>query len=155
MLSFTKRDIAAGDFKYGERIQLVRVLSKEDSTDLDKLVGIMQVLHDITPSVKEAATLTDYAKYVLEELNKWLMREQQECYVAPTSEQTQAGIDKLTAEIGDMGGVVAIAEARGWTFEQVYNLPYTEVFTIWKVGAARERYERRYNEILKRNAKKK
>lgn len=152
--SFKERDIVAGDFTYGERIELVRILSNDDATDFEKTRDMIELLHDEKPTAEQLAMYAPYASRIAKGINEWLKREHQECYVEPTADQKDAGIEKYAQEVGEMGGIVYLAESRNWTFEQVLKLPYTEVFTIWKVEASRTRFDRRYSELLKRRSKK-
>lgn len=152
MLDIKKRDIGEGDMLYGERIELVRIISNPENTDLMKIKKIIKLLHDREITADEATLYVDYVTDIINGINGWLQREKEECYVPPTADQTNAGIDKLAEDVGDMGGVVQIANDRGWTFEQVMNLPYNEVFTIWKVQAANIKYERRFEELIKRKS---
>ena len=152
MLNFKERDIAGGDFLYGERIELVRIITNNESTDFEKIRDIMKLLHDIDITPRDAASLFLYVSKIIEGINGWLTREKDECYVPPTPDQMAAGIEKMAEEVGDMGGVVSIAEQRGWTFEQVLKMPYTEVFTTWKVNAASARYDQRFADLMKRKS---
>lgn len=149
-----ERDIAAGDFTYGERIELVRILSNKDATDFEKTRSIIELLHNAKMNAVQLASHAEYVSRIVRDLNGWLEREKQECYVEPTDEQKEAGIEKMIEEVGEISGIVYLAELRGWTFEQVLKMPYNEVFSIWKVDAARERFERRYSNLLKRKSKK-
>lgn len=148
-----ERDIAGGNFTYGERIMLVRILTNDSLTDYEKTKQVIEVLHDTTLQPQELAFYAPYVAKVVQSINEWLKREQSECFVPPTPEQMQAGVEKFAEECGDMGGVVALAESRGWTFKQVLEMPYTDIFTIWKVEAAREKFDRRLSEQMKRNSK--
>lgn len=154
MLGFIrKRDIAGGDMSYGEYIQLCRVLSQENADDIQICQQLIKTLHNKDIGVRAAKRLLPYAKEIAEGIIAWVQREKDECSVPPTNEQIAAGLDKLSKEVGDMGGVVAISQQMGMTFEQVYNLPYVEVFTLNKVESARIRYERRYTKVLERKSK--
>lgn len=148
-----ERDIAAGDFTYGERIEMLRIFRNDELSDYEKTKQVIKLLHDITLEPQELAFYAPYCVKVVQGLNEWLTREQSECYVPPTDDMIAAGVDKLSADIGEMGGVVSLAEARGWSFEQVLKLPYMEVFAIWKVEAAREKYYRRYDQVIKNKSK--
>lgn len=154
MLNFKERDIESGDMLYGERIQLARIFSDGQSTDFDKIRETIKLLHDLEVGPKEAAELQPYVERIIRAFNDWLEREQKECSVQPTQDQSAAGFQILADELGDMGNVVQIAEQRGWTFEQVLKLPYTEVFTIWKVSAANARFEQRYMALMERKSNK-
>lgn len=138
---------------YGERIGLVRILSDTTLGEFGKAREIIKLLHDIDITPHDAASLDGYIVRIVQGLNAWLLREKNECYVPPLPEQMQAGIETMSKEIGDMGGVVAMAKQFCWTFEQVYKMPYTDVFTIWKVDAEREKYERRYHKIMSNQSK--
>ena len=146
---FRKRDIAAGDMLFGEYIALGRILRAEGMNDIDRTKAIVKTLHNKDVSDTIALLLIPYGLQVAEAYVQWKERENQECNVQPQPEALQAGIDKLAEEVGDMATVVQFSERFGRTFEQVYNMPYLEVFAIWKVDAATARYQRRLDAVLK------
>lgn len=133
---------------YGERIGLVRIMSDTTLSEFDKARETIKLLHDVDITPREASSIDGYIVRIIEGLNGWLAREKNECYVPPLPEQIQAGVEAMAKEVGDMGGVVSMAKQFGWTFEQVYKMPYMDVFTIWKVDAEREKYERRYHKVI-------
>ena len=146
---FRKRDIAAGDMLFGEYIALGRILRAEGMNDIDRTKAIVKTLHNKDVSDTIALLLIPYGLQVAEAYVQWKERENQECNVPPQPEALQAGIDKLAEEVGDMATVVQFSERFGRTLEQVYNMPYLEVFAIWKVDAATARYQRRLDAVLK------
>lgn len=146
---FRKRDIAAGDMLFGEYIALGRIFRAEGINDIDRTKAIVKTLHNKDVSDTIALLLIPYGLQVAEAYVQWKERENQECSVQPQQEALQAGIDKLAEEVGDMATVVQFSERFGRTFEQVYNMPYLEVFAIWKVDAATARYQRRLDAVLK------
>lgn len=146
---FRKRDIAAGDMLFGEYIALGRILRAEGMNDIERTKAIVKTLHNKDVSDTIALLLIPYGLQVAEGYIAWQEKENQECHVPPRPEATQAGIDQLAKEVGDMATVVQFAERFGRTFEQVYNMPYLEVFAIWKVDAATARYQRRLDAVLK------
>lgn len=150
---FKKRDIAGGDFLYGERIMLARIFQQKDIDDLERTKQIIEALHGFKPSNVVAAHLLPYALDICKAFLAWTEREEQECSVPPLPQATQAGVEQLTKEVGDMGNVVALAERFGFTFEQVYKMPYMDVFTIWKVDAAMAKYNRRLKKVLEAESK--
>jgi len=155
---FKKRDIEGGQFTFGERIMLGRIVeayTKEPCSDIELVKQVIEVLHDQQISDEGAAMLSGYTQKVLEAFLQWTRREAQECAVPQDNEAKQAGVDRLAEEIGDMGAVVDLAERFGWSFERVYKMPYLDVFTIWKVDAARAKFQKRLSEVLKRKRNKK
>ncbi len=149
MLAIAKRDIAAGDFTFGERIQMGRIFDRSSQADdIERTKQLIECLHDKVIDDQEAENLLPYALEICDAYVNWRKREDSECYVPPQQEAQQAGVEQLAQEIGDMGGVVDMAERFGWSFEQVYKMPYLDVFTIWKVDAARAKFQRRLNKVL-------
>ena len=155
MLAIAKRDIAAGDFTFGERLQLGRIFSSDNKgDDIQRTKDIIECLHEKIIDDKEAEQWLPYALEVCEAYVQWRKREDTECYVPPQQEALQAGVEQLAQETGDMAGVVDLAERFGWSFEKVYKMPYLDVFTIWKVDASRAKFQRRLNEVLKNRKSK-
>lgn len=150
MIATKPRDIRGGDFSYGERIALARVLRNESLTDYQRVRETIQVLHDIEVTPEEAAGLTEYVTEIIEGFCEWIEREANELNIPPTADEIQAGVDRFAEACGDMGNVVGLAEQFHCTFEEVYKRPYLEVFTIQKIHTERTKYERRLTEVYSR-----
>ena len=156
MLALTKRNIAAGDFTFGERIAMGRIFdTSKEMTDIERTKQVIYCLHDKTIDDREAEQWHEYALEVCEAYVGWVNRENQECSVPPQEEAIRAGIEQCAKECGDMACVVDMAERFGYSFEQVYKMPYIDVFTIWKVDAARARFRRRLDDVLARKRRAK
>lgn len=148
-----ERDIAGGQFNYGERIQLARIFKKEDQGPYTLIADVIECLHGTRPTAEEAWENRDYVIKVREDFIKWLQLEAEQLHIDPTPEEIQAGIDKLTEECGDMGTLVSLAEKFQCPFEQIYKMPYTDVFTILKVQTARAKFDRRLTEVYAKRSR--
>lgn len=149
-----KRDIEAGQFNFGERIALGRIFREKNVPDIERTKQIIECLHNKKISTLQALRLLPYAIEVTKAFVAWIEREEKECTVPPLDEARQAGIDTLAQNCGDMASVVDFAERFGWSFEQVYKMPYMDVFTIWKIDAERGKYQRRLQNVLQRKKAK-
>lgn len=147
---FKKRDIEGGQFTFGERIMLGRIFREEEVPDIERTKQIIEVLHDKRVNTLQAIRLMPYALEVAKAFVAWIEREERECSVPPLEEAKQAGIETLAKNCGDMASVVDFAERFGWSFEQVYKMPYMDAFTLWKIDAERGKYQRRLQNVLKR-----
>lgn len=147
---FKKRDIMAGDMLFGERLELGHIFQQADTPDIERTKQVIRCLHEVTVSDKAALLLMPYAIEVAEAFVKWKEREEQECYVEPQEEARQAGVEKMAQACGDYAGVVDLAERFGYSFEQVYKMPYKDVFAIWKVDAERAKFQRRLHSVLQK-----
>lgn len=147
------RDISEGDLTYGERIELGRIVRDENMGDYQRIKEVCQCLYDVEVTPEQAVHLTDHVAKVLTDIIDWMKKEQQEFYIPPTPEEERARIQDLTKACGDMGDVVSLAESFQCSFEEVYNKPYLEIFTIHKVHAERTRYERRLNKVYQERKK--
>lgn len=152
---FRERNIAAGDMTYGEYIQLCTILRQEQLNDLCITQQIVELLHGRKVSLYRAIGLLPYAKRVNDAIVEWIKREEIECYVAPTQEQQEAGIEKMAKECGELGAIVSLSETYQCSFEDVLKMPYTDVFAINKVNAQRALFERRYNKVMEAKSRKK
>lgn len=152
-MQLEKRDIEAGDFNYGERIQLARIFRNEDAGPYTTIADVIECLHDFRPTTDQAWELRDYVKEVHDAFAAWLQREATELYIEPTPEEVQAGINKLSEDCGDMGTLVSMAELFHLPFKQIYEMPYTDIFTIQKVQTARAKYDRRLADVYNKKAK--
>lgn len=148
-----KRNIAGGEFTYGEYLQLVQIFSNEQQTDVEVCQAVMECLHNKRVGVFRAIYLLPYCKEINEALLQWIEREQSECSVPPTADQVAAGIDTMNKEIGAMGGIISVAEQFGWKLNDIYDMPYTDIFAINKRNAAISRYQRREQELIRRKHK--
>lgn len=147
MITTKLRDIKAGDFTYGERIQLGRIMADQEMGDYERIRQVILCLHEIDCTPQTASELADYVQSIIEGFAFWVEQERQQLYIPPTPEEMQAGIDQLSKACGDMGNVVTLAEAFHCSFEEIYNKPYPEVFTIQKIHTERAKYERRLNQV--------
>ena len=155
---FKKRDIMAGEMLFGERLELGHIMeqyAKNPCSDIELTKQIILALHDQPVTDEGAAMLAKYAREVVDGYLAWKDRELKECMPPQEPEAVNAGVEQLAEEIGDHGAVVDLAERFGFTFEQVYKMPYKDVFTIWKVDAARARYRKRLDKVLQNNRKRK
>ena len=145
-----KRDIAGGDFTFGERLHIVQLLRDEERDDIERARDIIECLHNRRVSARSAARLMPYVVEIAEAMIEWLKREQNECSAPVKPEAIAAGAEQLTKEIGDMGAAVSLAERFGISLSDVYKMPYLEVFAIWRVDAAKARFEQRFEEVIKK-----
>lgn len=141
------RKIAEGEFTYGERLELARILRDESMSEYSKAREIILCLHDIDMQPRELAELTPYIDKIVRDFGEWLEREHKAFYIPPTNEEKDAGIETLSKECGEMGNVVSLAEELHTTFEEVYKMPYLEYFARQKVHTERAKYERRLNKV--------
>lgn len=152
------KDIESGRFYFGERIALGRICKRaveQEAPDIEIAKDVIECLHDIRVSSFAAKLLMRYVERILNSFMAWMQREDAECYVPPQQEAMQAGVKTFAEEAGDMAAVVDLAEKYGWTFEQVYRMPYMDVFAIWKVEAAKARYQRRLDKVIESKIKSK
>lgn len=145
-----KRDIAGGDFSFGERLQIVQLLRDEERDDIERARDILECLHGKRYSLRSTARLMPYVIEIAQSMIEWLKREQNECSAPIKPEAASAGAEQFAKEVGDMGSVVSLAERFGMSISEVYRMPYLEVFAIWKVDAARARFEQRLEQVIRR-----
>lgn len=149
-----KIDIQGGQMTFGQRIELGRIITDKDMTDLDKMKSAMQCL-DVKWNLRNMSDMVEYWYEVLEGIKYWIEREQEELKYEPSAEEKAAGIIQLSLVVGEMSTIMALAkdfskdpdEILQWKYGKVYNLLFTNLHS--------HLFRERLNKEIERKAKQK
>lgn len=147
-------DIQGGQMTFGQRIELGRIITDKELTDLDKMKEGMQCL-DVKWSLRNTSEIVEYWYEVLLGIKYWIEREQTELKYEPSAEEKAAGIAQLSLVVGEMATITALAkdyskdpdEILGWKYGKVYNLLFTNLQS--------HLFRERLNKELERKAQQK
>ena len=129
-----KINIKEGQMTFGQRIELGRILTDPNLTELDKFRASM-VCIDPKFSIREMPRCIDYWAEVLEGITYWIEREKKELHYDPTEEEKAAGIASLSKYTGEMSTIMSLAkdygkdpdEILGWKYGKVFNILFTNL----------------------------
>ena len=150
-----KVNISDGSLKYWQRIELGQILTSEELTDTEKMLKSMECMLERKPEIEEYMECIEYYKEIIEGIRLWIERENIELRNTPTPEEIQAGIEKLSKEIGDFGTANELAKNYGKTPEEVLNWEYHYVFAILRDDVKKNQYRSRLNSIIEQKRTKK
>lgn len=138
MGTIQKYIIKDGQFTFGQRIELGQIVSDPKTTEWYKFKACMACLHPdytIQYNVEEM----EYWEEILEGIQWWIRREQNDLKYIPTPEEYAAGIEALSLMVGEMSTICAMAEkfstgdpdiVLGWKYGKVFNVLYTNLKTF-------------------------
>lgn len=127
-------DIQGGQMTFGQRIELGRIITEKELTDIDKMKEGMQCL-GAKWSLRNTSEIIEYWYEVLMGIKYWIEREQTELKYEPSAEEKAAGIAQLSLVVGEMATITALAkdyskdpdEILEWKYGKVYNLLFTNL----------------------------
>lgn len=127
-------DIQGGQMTFGQRIELGRIITEKELTDIDKMKEGMQCL-GVQWSLRNTSEIVEYWYEVLMGIKYWIEREQTELKYEPSAEEKAAGIAQLSLVVGEMATITALAkdyskdpdEILEWKYGKVYNLLFTNL----------------------------
>lgn len=145
-----KRDIKGGDFTWGERIQLGKILADKDAPEMTKALNIIECLHgkDHPPIY----TLADYIEEIAEGLAFWVQQEQT-LYLEHSAEEMEAGYKQFSEAVGEMASIINVAKCYGKCPDEVLEWKYPTVFMHLKVEVESEKFNRRLQKVYEKKQK--
>lgn len=122
-------DVKGGQLTFGQRIELGRIVTDASLSEFEKFAGCMKCLnpewrHSDTPKS------IDYWGEVLDGLQYWVDREAKELKYTPTEEEREAGVEKMSLLVGEMGTIMALAKDYGKDPDEILDWKYGKVFNI-------------------------
>lgn len=138
---------------FGERLQLAAILRDEERDDIERTRDMIECLHGVRPPKFIARLLIPYAVQVATSIINWLQREKNECSVPLLPDAQTAGAEQFAKNVGELGSIVQLADRFHCSFKQVYEMPYTEVFALWKFDAERAKFDRRLEKVIQSKIK--
>ena len=127
-------DIKGGQMTFGQRIELGRIITDKELTDIDKMKEGMQCL-DVKWSLRNTSEIVEYWYEVLLGIKYWIEREQTELKYESTITALAKDYSKDPDEILE------------WKYGKVYNLLFTNLQS--------HLFRERLNKELERKAQQK
>lgn len=144
--------IRDGQFTFGQRIELGRIVSNPQTTEWFKMKACFECLHPgyvIQWNVEEMA----YWEEILKGIEWWVRREKKELKYVPTAEEYAAGIEILTLRVGEMSTICAMAEKFSRDPDEILEWKYGKVFNILFTNLQSYLYKDRLDKQIKRKYK--
>lgn len=105
---------------FGQRIELGRIITDKEMTDIDKMKEGMQCL-GVKWSLRNTSEIVEYWYEVLLGIKYWIEREQTELKYEPSAEEKAAGIAQFSLVVGEMATITALAKDYSKTRMRFWN----------------------------------
>lgn len=148
MLAMKKIDIKAGDMTYYQRIELGKILSNKELSDVDRFNAVFECLHNKKPNPLEYTSLLGYYKEIFEGIVFWSKLEEENLHYEPTDEEIRAGIKEYQKMVGDLSSVHSLARNFSKDPDEILKWKYSKVFGIFIDDLEKYKYQQRYQKII-------
>lgn len=124
-----------GEFTYAQRIELTEVFRNDSLNGYQKMKAAWKVLYGWSARWMNPWRRARAFERMLEGLEFWVKKERENLKYEPTPEEYQAGLPRLSEEVGELGTIKALAEKFGvdpdviltWHWGKVYGLLYADL----------------------------
>lgn len=147
-------DIQGGQMTFGQRIELGRIITEKELTDLDKMKEGMQCL-GAKWSLRNTSEIVEYWYEVLMGIKYWIEREQTELKYEPSAEEKAAGIAQLSLVVGEMATITALAKDYSKDPDEILEWKYGKVYNLLFTNLQSHLFRERLNKELERRAQQK
>lgn len=147
-------DIKGGQMTFGQRIELGRIITDKDLTDLDKMKEGMQCL-GAKWSLRNTSEIVGYWYEVLGGIKYWIEREQAELKYEPSAEEKAAGIAQFSLAVGEMATITALAKDYSKDPDDILEWKYGKVYNLLFTNLQSHLFRERLNKELERKAQQK
>lgn len=147
-------DIKGGQMTFGQRIELGRIITDKDMTDLDKMKEGMQCL-GAKWSLRNTSEIVEYWYEVLGGIKYWIEREQAELKYEPSAEEKAAGIAQFSLAVGEMATITALAKDYSKDPDDILEWKYGKVYNLLFTNLQSHLFRERLNKELERKAQQK
>lgn len=146
MGSLQKYTIKEGQFTFGQRIHLGKIVTSKKLTETEMFKQAIQCLH---PGYEVKFTRDEmvYWLEILEGIEWWIAREKKELDYKPTAEEYAAGIEALSLKVGEMTTISALAEKFSKDPDDVLQWKYGKVFNLLVTNLQSFLYRERLKKI--------
>lgn len=147
-------DFRAGDFTYGQRIELASIASDPNRSEGRKFIDM---LHAIYPKANVSFTAAWFAEYerLIDGLRFWIDKEQSMLQYNPSADEIAAGIQELTKKLGPMSTVIALATKFSQDPDTILEWKYAKVFGLLYADIEAAKFQKRLSKISEQRAKAK
>lgn len=147
-------DIQGGQMTFGQRIELGRIITEKELTDIDKMKEGMQCL-GAKWSLRNTSEIVEYWYEVLMGIKYWIEREQTELKYEPSAEEKAAGIAQLSLVVGEMATITALAKDYSRDPDEILEWKYGKVYNLLFTNLQSHLFRERLNKELERKAQQK
>lgn len=147
-------DIQGGQMTFGQRIELGRIITEKELTDIDKMKEGMQCL-GAKWSLRNTSEIVEYWYEVLMGIKYWIEREQTELKYEPSAEEKAAGIAQLSLVVGEMATITALAKDYSKDPDEILEWKYGKVYNLLFTNLQSHLFRERLNKELERRAQQK
>lgn len=147
-------DIQGGQMTFGQRIELGRIITEKELTDIDKMKEGMQCL-GAKWSLRNTSEIVEYWYEVLMGIKYWIEREQTELKYEPSAEEKAAGIAQLSLLVGEMATITALAKDYSKDPDEILEWKYGKVYNLLFTNLQSHLFRERLNKELERKAQQK
>lgn len=147
-------DIQGGQMTFGQRIELGRIITEKELTDIDKMKEGMQCL-GAKWSLRNTSEIVEYWYEVLMGIKYWIEREQTELKYEPSAEEKAAGIAQLSMVVGEMATITALAKDYSKDPDEILEWKYGKVYNLLFTNLQSHLFRERLNKELERKAQQK
>lgn len=147
-------DIQGGQMTFGQRIELGRIITEKELTDLDKMKAGMKCL-GVKWSLRCSSEIVEYWYEVLMGIKYWIEREQTELKYEPSAEEKAAGIAQLSLVVGEMATITALAKDYSKDPDEILEWKYGKVYNLLFTNLQSHLFRERLNKELERKAQQK
>ena len=143
-------DVRSDKFLLWHRLQLGELLNTQNEVAIFE--GVVRILYGIGIKPKHYSRFYNHVKNVLDGLAFWVEKEKALKY-EPTSEERQAGIDKIGKKVKEFGTIDAIARRMHISHDEALKLPYATVYLMLLNDLEQSKFERRLQKIYSKKHK--
>lgn len=147
-------DIQGGQMTFGQRIELGRIITEKELTDIDKMKEGMQCL-GAKWSLRNTSEIVEYWYEVLMGIKYWIEREQTELKYEPSAEEKAAGIAQFSLVVGEMATITALAKDYSKDPDEILEWKYGKVYNLLFTNLQSHLFRERLNKELERKAQQK
>lgn len=147
-------DIQGGQMTFGQRIELGRIITEKELTDIDKMKEGMRCL-GVKWSLRNTSEVVEYWYEVLMGIKYWIEREQTELKYEPSAEEKAAGIAQLSLAVGEMATITALAKDYSKDPDEILEWKYGKVYNLLFTNLQSHLFRERLNKELERKAQQK
>ena len=147
-------DIQGGQMTFGQRIELGRIITEKELTDIDKMKEGMQCL-GVKWSLRNTSEIVEYWYEVLLGIKYWIEREQTELKYEPSAEEKAAGIAQFSLVVGEMATITALAKDYSKDPAEILECKFVKLFSFLLTKREGHHSRERLNNELERKAQQK
>lgn len=158
-LEITPIDFKAGEFTYGQRIELSKILADPSTPEARKFIQALECAYPGAEVEFSTQWLREFER-LIDGVRFWADKEETMLHYDPTADEIAAGINDMTKRVGPMSTVIALASKFSQDPDAILEWKYAKVFGLLFADLESYKFQRRYSKVMeqrykaKRNSKK-